>query len=763
MYEDMLIVGKGVPLREGYPKATGMLKFAPDHTVVGALRMKILRSPHPHAKIRSINTSKAETLPGVSAVLTHKDVPQKEILCKIFNWRGKILDDRVRFVGDEVAAVAGVTEEVAEKALDLIEVEYEKLPAVFDIEEALKPDAPDVRGVGGNKVTNPPDPGSLPSHQEWGDINKGFAEAEATVEYEVRTSQIYGSFCPPACIAEWEGDRLTLVLSHHCPYDIRSATAEVFDIPENKVRVIAPMVAVSMGMLNSSHRFWNIAALLSKKAARPVVYKMTMEEFGVYKSRESDLIRLKMGGKKDGTITALDYTQFHDNGAYGWKGTTYQGIHDIFSRANIRYDVAGVNTNKLSTGCIRGVGDVPQTLAINQAIDMLAEKLRIDPLTIWKKNHHKTGEPMHASFSSGLTLSSEAYDELIDKGAKAIDWEGKWKGWGKPYEVIGPKKRGVGMAIGLHTSGIPALPASATIEINHDGTANVLIGSVDIGTGCKTTFAQICAEVLGLKIEDVYVVRDVDTETVPHMCLTGASISLYLGGSVIKIAAADAKRQLLEMAHTAPWSPASLKDGIEKPEDLDLKESMIYVKANPNRRAPVKEIVRPVIAPIVIGRALRHDIPLSGPKASATLSGFADVEVDTETGQVNVLKLVAGHDSGRIVNPEVCENQVYGGALMSFGYALMEEVAFDPATGKALNPALTDYWMPGALDTPPMEVIFSDNIDPLGPFGAKGIGESPAICPHTAIASAIYNAIGVRISQLPITPDKVLKALGKIK
>lgn len=763
MYKDMTIVGKGIPFKDDYSKVTGMEKFTPDRSVAGALWMKILRSPHPHAKIKNIDVSKAEALPGIEAAITYRDVPQKEILDKMFNWRGKILDDRVRFVGDEVAAVAGETSEVAEKALDLIEVEYKELPAVFDIEEALKPGASDVRGMGSNKVTCPPETGINISHQEWGDIEKGFAEADVVVKHEVKTHRIYGSFCPPACIAEWVGDKLTLTLSHQCPWDIRSSISATLDMPENKVRIIAPLVAVTYGMINASHRFWFLAALLSKKTGKPVIYKMTIEEFGVFKSREADLIRLEMGSKKDSTVTALNYTQLHDNGGYGKKGTTYQHQHNFFARSNVKFDVAGVCTNKFSTGCIRGVGDVPQALAINQTMDILAEELGIDPLTIRKKNHHKAGDPDYTVARQGCTLSSEAYDELIDKGAKAIGWERKWKGWGKPYQVIGPKKRGVGMAVANHITGVPPMPASAMIQVNRDGTAQVLIGFMDLGTNSKTTFAQICAEVLGFKIEDVNVVKDVDTETVPEACMTGASISMVLGGSAVNIAAADAKQQLLTVAHTAPWSPDILKKGIEKPGDLDIKESMIFVKANPDRRASVKDIVCPMMAPQIMGRALRHDLPVSGPSVYSTLAGFADVEVDSETGQVNVLKLVAGHDSGRIVNPEVCENQVYGGVLMSLGYALMEEVAFDQNTGKALNPALMDYWMPGALDTPPMEVIFSDNIDPVGPLGIKGIGETSTICPHAAIASAIYNAAGIRISQLPITPDRVLKALGKIK
>ena len=319
------------------------------------------------------------------------------------------------------------------------------------------------------------------------------------------------------------------------------------------------------------------------------------------------------------------------------------------------------------------------------------------------------------------------------------------------------------MAVAVHSSGIPALPASATIEINRDGTALVLIGSMEIGTGCKTTHAQICAEVLGLKIDDVYVVKDVDTETIPYMCATAASRSLHIGGSVIKVAALDARRQLLELACTAPWSPDILKKAIEKPDDLDIKNSMIYVKTDPGIHIAVKDIISPMPSPQVIGRALRHDLPSpGGPQAYITMAGFADVEVDTGTGIINILKLVACHDCGRVINPQICENQVYGGTLMSFGYALMEEIVYDKLSGNILNPAMIDYWMPTSLDAPPVDVIFSENIDPVGPLGAKGLGEAPAICPHAAIASAIYNATGVRFKHLPITPDKVLKALGRL-
>jgi xanthine dehydrogenase molybdenum-binding subunit len=535
-------------------------------------------------------------------------------------------------------------------------------------------------------------------------------------------------------------------------------------LSERQVKIVAPLVPGAFGAFNSSQRFWCLASLLAMKTGKTIAYDQTMEEFALYKSRESEAVHVKVGGKKDGTVTALDYFQVMDNGGYGRKGTPYQQQHDIFNRTNVNYLSYGAATNKFSTGCYRGVGDLPQSLAISQAMDMLAERLRLDPFILWKKNHHQAGELLPFYDMPNCTLSSEAYDELLDKGAKAIEWEKKWRGWGKPYEINGPKRRGVGLAVGLHISGLFLLPASAMIEINHDGTAQVMQGSMDLGTGSRTSLAQLAAEVLGFRLEDVYVVKEVDTETVPYMCMTGASSCTTLGGSVVKIAAADAKRQLLEMAYTASWSPEHLKKGVMGPEDLDIEDSMIYVKADPDRRATIAEVVSDDRAGIPLGVAHRHDIPLGdGPAIYQNLVAFADIEADVETGQVDVLKIVGCHDCGRVLNPDACENQVYSGILQSFGYGLMEEVAFDPSTGKVLNSAVSNYASPTSLDAPPMEAIFSDNIDPVGPLGAKSLGESPDICPHGAIANALYSAIGLRMTEFPMTPDRILRALGKIR
>ncbi|MFC2020040.1 xanthine dehydrogenase family protein molybdopterin-binding subunit [Chloroflexota bacterium] len=763
MQTEMSVVGKRIPLREGYTKVTGREKFVPDMSMPGALWMKLKRSPYARALIKSIDTARAAALPGVGAVITYNDVPQKELRCIITNWRGRLLDDNLRFVGDEVAAVAAETPEIAERALDLIEVEYEQLTPVFDIEEALKPDAPDVRREGSNRVSCPPEPGSSPSIQVWGDVDKAFAEADVIVEHEVRTNRIYGSFFPGACIAQWESGRLTITLSHQTPFNIQRSTAAVFDMPENQVRIICPLMACTNGMFNNSQRFYNLAAILSRKTGRPVIYKMTIEEFGIYKSREADIMRTKMGGKKDGTVTALDYAQLHDNGGYCWKCTTYSGNHDIFRKAGVKYEAYGVCTNKFSTGCIRGPGNTPQSLAMNQTFDMLLEELGLDPVPAWKENHLRKGDLVKPARIKNLPLSSDGYDEIIESGAKAIGWREKWRGWGKPYQVAGSRRRGVGIALAHQSGGAPRFPAAARVQINHDGTAHVLAGTTELGTGSKTAYAQIGAEALGFKIGDVYAAKEVDTETWPWACMTGGSISLFLEGLCVQVAADDARQQILEMAATAPWSPDVLKEGVKGAESLDIKDSMIYVKADPGRCAAVKDVVGSVLAPIVIGRARRHGVAIPGPTPQACVGGFADVEVDTGTGRITVLKLVMGQDNGRIINPDTAENQVYGGGLMSCGYALMEEVVFDPATGKALNPALTDYRVPTVLDLPPIQPIFTSSIDPLGPFGGKGMGESTTVYPHSVIASAVYNAIGVRIRELPLTPEKVLRALGKAR
>jgi xanthine dehydrogenase molybdenum-binding subunit len=773
MSEEMAFVGKRYPLRTGHAKVTGELKFTQDRNISGQLWMKILRSPHPHARIMRIDVSEAQAMPGVEAVLTYKDVPQKDLNCMIRNFRGRILEDRVRFVGDEVAAVAAETEELAEQALACIEADYEKLPAVFDTEKALEQGAPDVTGTGNNKIIWAADPeegdpwpypytSAFTSEQSWGNIEKGFREAEAIVEHEVQTSRQYPAFIPGACRVSWDGNKLTIMMGHQALWDIRRMTALALGLSERQIKIVAPAVPGAFGQWSSSQRFWCLASLLAMKTGKAIAYNQTMEEFAVYKSRESETIHVKIGGKKDGTVTALDYSQIMDNGGYGRKGTPYQQQHDIFNRTNVNFLSFGVATNKFNTGCYRGVGDVPQALAISQAMDMLAEKLGLDPFILWKKNHHRAGEVLPFYNMPNVTLSSEAYDELIDKGAKAIEWKKKWKGWAEPYQVIGPKQRGVGLAVGLHISGLFLLPASAMVEINHDGTAQVMVGSIDLGTGSKTSLAQIAAEVLGFRLEDVYVVKEVDTETVPYMCMTAASSCTTLGGSVVKIAAADAKRQLLEMAHTVPWSPACLREGISGPDDLDIKEGMVYVKADPSRCAKIAEVISDDRALIPLGVAHRHDIPLGdGPAIYQTLAAFADLEVDTETGRIDVLKVVGCHDAGRIVNPDVCENQVYAGIMQSFGYGLMEEVAFDPATGRVLNSAVSNYAWPTALDAPDVEAIFSDNIDPVGPLGAKSLGESPDICPHGAIANAVYSAVGVRMTALPMTPDRILEALGK--
>ena len=750
MVRELNVVGKRVLLKDAIRKVTGKEIFSDDLELPGMLYAKILRSPYPHARIRSIDTSKAEALPGVKAVITYKDSPPTHILCAIHNWEGPVLDKIVRFVGDEVAAVAAVDEETAEEALDLIEVDYEILPAVVDVEEAMKPGAPTVHEIGYvNNVRNwEAFPGAFPMFgpvAKRGDVEKGFAEADLIVEHEVRTPSLHpGQMELGTCVAWWNDDKLTLWISHQCPFEIRGVIAKVLGMPECKVRIIAPTVGGAFGFHNSSSRFLFISALLAKKAGRPVKYRFTREELLIHKRRDSTIQRLKIGLKRDGAFTALVQEHIFDNGAYGFKIHPYCNSWDMYRIPNFDERFYGVATNKISSGCIRGVGNFTTTLGREQIVDMALEKLGLDPLEFRMKNHIRATDVPPPT-------TSEAWDDCIRKGAEAIGWKEKWKGFGKPYEVKGSKRRAVGMAVSMHLSGITALPVSAVVIIDRDGKARLLLGFQDLGTNMTTTMAQIVAEALGFRLEDV-VVEDRDTDYLPYAPMTGASITAYIGGSVAKVAALDAKRKLLD------YAAKLLK---VKPEELDIKDSRVYVKERPEVGMKVEEVTSSPLAPIIIGAAPFHDLPIT-PPAITCIAAFADVEVDVETGEVKILKLVQVNDMGQPINPEVCENQMGGGMHMSAGAALLEELVHDPNDGRVLNPSLLDYKEMTALDFPTPVTLIAENIDPAGPFGAKGLGEAPANCAHAAIAAAIYNAIGVRINEFPITPDKILKALGRV-
>jgi CO/xanthine dehydrogenase Mo-binding subunit len=764
MRDETSIIGKSLPLIDGYEKVTGRLKYAGDIPPLQRMHYaKVLRSPYAHAKVVHIDTSAAEALPGVSAVITHKDeITGKKKTCNSpwhdfsFNFRGPMISQEVCYVGDEVAVVSAIDEDVAKEAIKLIEVEYEELPAIFDMEESIKPGAPQVHPWGPNALD--------PSVFEWGDIEEGFKEADHIIENRITMgNQQHAPLDRNSCMAHWEGDKVSIWTSTQALFWIRDAVTEFFELSPNKVRVHSTPTGGSFGLWWGNN-FMFLAVALARKAKRPVRLILTRDEvMTTVKRREKPLIDAKIGIKKDGTMVSQSYRHLMDNGAYGNKFDPYQSVADIYTTKHGRAEFIGVATNLLPAGCMRGVGDLTLAYAMEQTIDMAAEKIGMDPVEFRLKNHWQTGDICHTSqevlFAKLLfnktpevELTSSGLAECISKGAEKIGWKDKWKGWGKPSSVDGHKIRGVGMGISTHISGLAFFGFNGiTLKVNPDGTMVLTTGIGRMGQGGDTTQAMVAAEVMGVELEDINVV-DGDTEVVGHTMVTFGSNGMHMVSRATKAAAEHAKEQLLEFA---------AKELEANPEDLDIKNRRIYVKGTEDVGIELKELMsKPIYeylaAPEVIGSASKGvEFHKAG---KMMMADFAEIEIDTRTAQMKVIKFVAYHDSGTVVNPAVCENQVAGGYYQSMGLCTTENLVFDDETGAILNPNFMDYKVVGPMDMPDPEIYFEEVYDEDGPFGAKGIGEGVTCAVPIAISSAVYNALGVRIDP-PMTPEKILDAL----
>ena len=588
------IAGKGVPVKDAREKVTGTLKFAVDVKVQGMVHGKILRSPHAHARITHINTSKAEALPGVLGVVTHNDAPNLNWENAWFNYRGKVLDGIVRFVGDDMAAVAATSEEIAETALGLIEVEYEILPSVFDPEEAMKPDAPQIREEG-----NVRDPYIV----EWGDVAKGEQEADFVLNCEIKfASQQMAPLGRNACIAEWNDDRVTMWTASQTPSELRDGIHEAFGIPLSKIRVYALPSGSSFGNWWSAN-FMMITVLLAKKVRKPVKIELTNEEcMATVKRRHLEISRGRMGCKKDGTLTLADFDHIIDNGGYGFKDDVGFFCVDNWGRAHHgHYVIHGVNTNLLTAGCMRAVGDVTLGSCVERLADMCAIQVNMDPVEFRLKNQIKPGEELRMQHSRGYLkgsideyldgipeeqrkdwpklfhLSSGSTEDILIKGAQAFNWEGRWHGWGKPYSIEGPKRRAVGVGTGAHVCGVEFEGnVSAVVRINPDGSAKVYCAVGRQGQGSETTQAQVAAEELGIPFDKVEIETG-DTDSCPWSHGSLASNTMFRVGWATQAASKDAKRQLLEIAAREFFG--------SDPGELDVKDGMILFKDN-NKKDP---------------------------------------------------------------------------------------------------------------------------------------------------------------------------------
>lgn len=772
------LIGQSVTRPDALDKVTGGRGYPVNISLPGMLHAKMLRSPYPHAWVRRIDTSEAERLPGVKAVLTAKDVPQipfcpvyfvptdaKSVIRDML-----ILSDRVRFAGQPVAAVAAISEEIAEKALGLIDVDYEELPTVFDPEEAMKGGAPQLHDGAPNNIAKNPS-------FHFGDVEAGFAEADHIFEGVYQTQRVHTCYMEPrVCVVDCDRDgHFTVHSSMQHIFGLREKLAYALGIAESRVTVIKPPYIGGGfgGKLDIGH-MEPLAALLSEKTRRPVRIEHTRYEDFISTARHPIQVWLKTGVKADGTITAREARSILDTGAHATHGAEVIMVHGLFGVVfpyrcpNKKWEGFTVYTNNMIGGGFRGYGCPQGCFAVESQIDEICETLDFDPVEFRLKNAYQKGDPH--PFNPNWTLNSYGYDEALRLGAERIGWSSRAPAGSSP----GVRKRGIGVGTqGIWVSGCMGFPdiyehTGAIIKLNRDGTADISSGTVDIGSGQIATLCQIAAAELGVGMDKVRMVY-ADTDTVPFDAPTHASRGTYSSGLAVKAAAAQVRKRVFEIA-------AGLMEA--NPDDLDISNGQVYVKGSPHSARPLTDIIHIAESPFIMDTE-QGPRPSSPPEHKGTIIGssslappenpspatalFVEVEVDTETGQVAVLRCVYAHDLGRLINPNAAQGQVEGGMQQGIGYALMENLVFDPDTGACLSADFLDYKMPTAVEMPRViESIFIETNEPTGPFGAKSLSEQCVTVPAAAIAAAVYNAIGVRIRDLPITPEKILKALGKL-
>ena len=747
------VVGQSVTRRDLPEKLTGQAKYSADLKLPGMLYGHILRSPHPHANIVSIDTGAAAQVPGVLAIITPFDVPRRPVAPIAADTLP--LDTRVRFVGDEVAAVAAVDDDAARRALSLLRVEYETLPFYTDADAALAPDAVPIH-PGGNLAINPP----LSIGR--GDVAQGFAEADLVME---ETYQIACHSATPmeprAALASWEGDTLTVWKSTRGVHVDQAALAQALDLPVNRVQIIGPFLGGGFGNKDES-RMAAIAALLSQRAGQPVRIEFSREdEFIAGRTRHAGRIHLKVGAKRDGTITAIQGTSTLNTGAYAASGAGVarragQGIIYLYHCPNVRYQSYLAYTNCPSAGSYRALGAPQGHFALETLMERIAEELGMDSLEFRLKNRvPPEGQPGprlsppeqiidSQPIEGGIPFSSNGLEECLTRGAAAFGWDTPLT---QPADPT--KRRGKGMSMMIYRGG-PGSTSAATVSVAKSGRISLRSGLMDVGEGATTVLPQMTAEILGVNDTDVETVFG-DSATTPEAPITAGSTATFSTGSALVRAAAEVRRQLLELA----------ADGLEAPVmELDIRDGQVFVQADPERSMALTDV-----AARMDGDAITEEVTIEVPGSADYIvnsfgAHFAEVEVDTDTGRVRVVRYVAAQDSGRIMNPRMALNQVEGAISQMLGFALSEELVTDGPTGVTLNGSYLEHKSPTIMDYPDLQVIFADTVDPVGPLGAKGLGEVPCPGVAPAIANAVYDALGLRLTELPITPDRVIRGLG---
>ena len=762
---NLSVIGSSPPQLAASKLVTGTARFISDIVRPRMLHGLILRSPHAHARILRIDTTAAESIPGVKAVITAQDTPMIKYGFQS-HWPRKLpLEaEKVRYVGDEVAAVAAVDLETAERAIAAIVVEYEVLPAVFDVLESMQPGAPQLHEEDENNIV------ARLALKDFGDVEKGFAESHLIVEdrFFVK-AQAHVCMETRSAVAEYGADgKLTLWASTQFPHVLRNILARVLDMPEKKLRVLKTHMGGAFGARQSIDPINPICCILAMRAGRPVkLVKTREEEFETDRTRHPMVMDIKTGVSKDGHIIARHMKIVTDTGAYHDQAVAVTGsaankISNLYRSEHCRIEGVIVTTNKVFGGAFRGYGNPQATFAIESQMDMIAGKLGMDPTTLRLMNCNQQGETM----IGGAEMIHCEFQACIEQSAAAADWT--------VQQTSRAKFRGAGMACFVHTGGgargAHANSFSSTmLKINDDGGVELFTGTPDIGQGSDTAIAMCAAEELGIPVGDITVVS-ADTMLTPSTLGVRGSRETYLAGNSARKAARIAKQELIERG--APLLQA-------EQEDCDLKHGAVFVTSDPGRRITIPEIVAPrepgmagafpMATPIVAAASYVDEVSVFSDSKTgygntcptwAFGAQVAEVEVDVETGHVKVLQLTGAYDVGKALNRKAVEGQMEGGSAQGLGYALWEDYKWDDE-GRLLNGNLADYQVATPMDMPPMKTILIETVDPTGPYGAKGVGEAGMIPTAAAIANAIYAATGVRIRELPLSPERVLRAIGE--
>ncbi len=756
MGENYEVIGKSVPRIDGAAKATGRAKYTGDLKFPNMLVGKILHSPHAHARILNIDTSEAEKLPGVKAVITHRDVPSTKYGLSPARWDETIFCiDKVRFVGDKVAAVAAVDEETAYKALKLIKVDYEVLPAVFDPYEALKEGAPQIfEEYPGNINTE--------IHQHFGDVDKAFAEA-----YHVRRDFFSGQRTyhsplePHASIAFWEGPKVTVYSSNQSVHYLQYHLARVFGMPMGNVRVLKTHVGGGFGGKLDPTGLDFAAVKLSQITGRPVKMLYDRKEmFYNNRGRHAQYMELTTGVTKEGKILGVHANFVMDGGAYTGLGVAsayYAGalLTVLYDFDNYKFDMIRAVTNLPGCGAQRGHGQPQPRFAFESHLDHIAEDLGIDPLEIRIINARK---PKTVTIND-FKVDSYALKEALEKAREISGWRGK-KGKLPPGRGIGVGNGGFVSGAGYPCYRTDLPQAVAIIKVHDDGSmATLYTGAVEIGQGSDTVLLQMAAEAMGYPLEKMRIVAG-DTDLATHDFGAYASRQTLMSGWAVKKAGEEVKNKILQTA-------AEMM--LVVPEQLDVKQGVVFLKAHPEESLTFEEVARTYFVkygqligqgsykPPKLGGTFKGAAVGTSPAYSAATQ-VAEVEIDEETGEIKVIEAWDVHDCGMVINPALLHGQVHGAFYMGMGESIWEEVLFDEK-GDVANGNLAEYRMPTALDMPPVTSELVDSIDPNAPWGVKEVGEGATTPTMACLANAIYDAMGVRIESLPLTYEKVWRAL----